>query len=79
MHNSIKFYKAGSKAGWNEKHTCSKSISPRLITNGIDMAKYIDFQDLKKVESKNQEREVLPYIDTFNPRNAEIFHHIYKN
>ena len=49
-----------------------------LIDTGIQKAKQMSTQELRRVRSKNEER-VIPYVSTFNPKNAEMFQYIYQN
>ena len=50
-----------------------------LIDNGIARAKAIDIQELRRPKDTLDTVNVLPYVSTHNPRNAEAYNIIHQN
>ena len=50
-----------------------------LIDNGIERAKAIDIQELRRTKNISNTPNTLPYITTHNPRNTETYNIIYQN
>ena len=58
----------------NELYTMliSRNYPPELIKAGIQRAEKIDIEDLRKLKSKSNENETLPFVFTHNPPNGNF-------
>lgn len=57
----------------------NRNYPERVIDIGIEKAKSISKEELRKEKEHKEENEIIPFISTFNPKNPEVFTLIQEN